>query len=435
MPHRVQVVHDLGCPCEIRVCVPTASSKSQELVRNPPHKWHGKPKPDEPECNSLLTAFQPACPLPRKTDEPEDEARRDEWDYQGHAVVPYQGVLGVLCAGTGLRGSQSLAIQEDGLVIMKIVVTGGAGFIGSNLCEILGEREGITAVVAFDNLATGSVANLDGVNAHFIEGDIRDFDCVRDVVEGAQCVVHLAALPSVPRSIADPVSTHEVNATGTLQVLRACVEAGVSHAIVASSSSVYGANTQQPKTEDMQVLPMSPYAVSKLATEQYALAWSHSYGMKTLAFRFFNVFGPRQRADHAYAAVIPKFLSAAIRNEPLMVYGSGEQSRDFTYVGTVCAVIAEAIQRGVASASPVNLAFGTRTSLLELVGMMEDMLGRPLQRTHHEPRVGDVLHSQADNSQLKKLFPGTLAVDLRDGLRRTLEWLIESGAQDTPGTD
>lgn len=304
----------------------------------------------------------------------------------------------------------------------KIVITGGAGFIGANLCRHL-VAEGRDEVIALDDLSTGSRENLAGVDAELVVGSILDPDVLDDVMTGADAVVHLAARPSVPRSLQDPMASHEANATGTLAVLEACRRHAVGHAVVASSSSVYGANPQMPKSETVLPMPMSPYAVSKLATEQYALAWHHSFGLSTLAFRFFNVFGPLQSAGHAYAAVVPAFVEAALRGEPVTVHGDGKQSRDFTFVGTVCAVITEAIRTGLACDSPVNLAFGTRTDLIELLDLLGDILGVAVQRRHVDARIGDVRHSQADNSLLRSLLPGVEPMSLRDGLVATVDWM------------
>jgi UDP-glucose 4-epimerase len=306
------------------------------------------------------------------------------------------------------------------------VVTGGAGFIGANLCRTLVEAPGVDDVVALDDLSTGSRSNLDGVpGVELVEGSILDTDLLDKVVPGADAIVHLAARPSVPRSLVDPVASHEANATGTLRVLEAARHHGGPHVVVASSSSVYGANPFLPKREDMAPMPVSPYAVSKLATESYAIAYGHSFGLPTLAFRFFNVFGPLQAADHAYAAVIPAFLASALRGEPLPVHGDGGQTRDFTYVGTVCAVLADAVARTVVDPRPVNLAFGTRVSLLEVIAMIEDLLGRSLERVHADPRAGDVRDSQADQGNLMRLFPGIRPVPLDQGLRATIAWFEE----------
>ncbi|MCC5954222.1 MAG: NAD-dependent epimerase/dehydratase family protein [Acidimicrobiia bacterium] len=318
-------------------------------------------------------------------------------------------------------------VTSDGQVdpatggVGKVVVTGGAGFIGANLCRALTEM-GVADVVALDDLSTGFASNLDGVKATLVEGSILDPDALDEAMVGADAVVHLAARPSVPRSIADPEASHRVNASGTVEVLEAMRRADVGHMVVASSSSVYGANPELPKRESMATRPMSPYAASKLATEAYALSWQHSFGLDVLAFRFFNVFGPLQPAGHAYAAVVPAFVRAALDGERLPVHGDGTQSRDFTFVGSVCGVICDAVRRRVASPEPVNLAFGSRTSLLEVIGLLEGLLDRSLEREHQPPRQSDVPHSQADCSSLRSLFPDIEPVPLESGIRQTLEW-------------
>lgn len=305
---------------------------------------------------------------------------------------------------------------------MKIVVTGGAGFIGANLCRTLAAHDAIGEVVALDNLSTGFRHNLDGVDTTLVEGDLTDPDTLDSVLHDAAAVVHLGARPSVPRSVADPLASHHANATGTIQVLDAARRAGGLHVVVASSSSVYGSNPTLPKHEDLATRPLSPYAASKLATEAYALAYGSTYAMPTLAFRFFNVFGPLQAAGHAYAAVVPAFVSSALAGEPVTVHGDGTQSRDFTFVDTVASVITDAVVRRVASSEPVNLAFGTRTSLLDVIAQLEALLGHPIERAHVESRVGDVKHSQATNDRLRALFPDVVPVDLNVGLERTVEW-------------
>lgn len=305
---------------------------------------------------------------------------------------------------------------------MKVVVTGGAGFIGANLCARLARSSEVSEVVAFDDLSTGFRSNLDGVDARLVEGDILDAAALDAALAGADSIVHLAARPSVPRSLADPMRSHLVNATGTVEVLEAARRAGDAHVVVASSSSVYGANPTLPKHESAATLPLSPYAASKLATESYALAYGHSFGLPTLAFRFFNVFGPLQPAGHAYAAVVPAFVAAALEGRPLPVQGDGKQSRDFTYVGTVTEVLADAVVRKVSDPVPVNLAFGSRTDLLEVIRLLSELFGRELPVEHGEPRAGDVRHSQADSSRLHELFPDVEAVPLEDGLRATVDW-------------
>jgi UDP-glucose 4-epimerase len=304
---------------------------------------------------------------------------------------------------------------------VSIVVTGGAGFIGANLCHRL-SRAG-ESVVAVDDLSTGNLDNLRGLDdLSFVEGTILDPTVLDGAMDDATAVVHLAARPSVPRSIANPVASHLANATGTVEVLEAARRAGNVHVIVASSSSVYGANPALPKHEDLATLPLSPYAASKLATEAYALAYQQSFGIPALVFRFFNVFGPLQAAGHAYAAVVPAFIAAALAGDPLVVHGDGKQSRDFTFVDTVTEVIADAIARRVTSTTPVNLAFGTRTDLLTLIVELETVVGNTLTVEHVEPRAGDVKHSQADSSRLQELFPDVRRTPLPDALRATVDW-------------
>lgn len=303
---------------------------------------------------------------------------------------------------------------------VHLAISGGAGFIGSNLAELALSRGHRVTVI--DDLSTGFEDNLDGLAVRFVRGSILDEDLLADALTDVDSVVHLAALGSVPRSIKDPFGSHAANATGTLTVLEGARAAGVDHVICASSSSVYGLNPALPKHEREWVRPMSPYAVTKLATEQYTLAYQQSYAMQTLAFRFFNVYGPRQRAGHVYAAVIPTFLDALLRGEPLWINGDGSYSRDFTYVGTVCSVLLDAVERKVSHAEPVNLAFGTNTTLLELTKRIEEVAGIAADVRHREPRPGDVPHSQADNVTLRALFPHVRAVPMAKGLSETFHW-------------
>ena len=304
----------------------------------------------------------------------------------------------------------------------NVVVTGGAGFIGANLVRHLIESSDVERVVVVDDLSSGSRGNLDALDAELHVGSILDPDLLDRAFAGADAVVHLAAVPSVPRSVADPMTSHHANATGTLEVLQAVRRAGSPYLALASSSSVYGANPTLPKSEDLRTAPLSPYAVSKLATEAYALAFAHCYDLEVLPLRFFNVFGPLQAAGHAYAAVVPAFLDAAIASRPVPVHGDGEQSRDFTYVGTVATVLAEALRRRVTSDVAVNLAFGSRTTLNDLLGRIERLLGHSVPREHLPAREGDVRHSQADNSRLRALFPDVEPVSLDQGLATTVDW-------------
>lgn len=316
---------------------------------------------------------------------------------------------------------------------MRVAVTGGAGFIGANLCRLLGAVEAIDEVVVLDDLSTGDASNLAGLeHVELVVGTILDDEALDRAFTGARAVVHLAARASVPRSVEDPVATHAANATGTLAVMEAVRRAGGPAVVVASSSSVYGANPILPKHEGLVPMPMSPYAASKLATESYALAHAACYGLDVLAFRFFNVFGPLQRADHAYAAAIPAFVSAAMEGRPLPVHGDGTQTRDFTFVDTVASVLIDAVRRRVTSPRPVNLAFGSCVPLVGVIGELEAILGRPLPLEHLPPRAGDVPASQADQSRLRELFPDVKPVPLADGLRATVEWI--RSAQGAPPT-
>lgn len=304
---------------------------------------------------------------------------------------------------------------------MRLLITGGAGFVGANLVRAA-LAEGIEVRVV-DDLSNGYRENLVGVDVDFREGSILDADLIGGAMSGVDSVVHLAALGSVPRSIANPMRSHHANATGTLSVLEAARAAGVGHLVVSSSSSVYGMNPVLPKGEREWVRPMSPYAVSKLATEQYVLAYQQSFGMETLAFRFFNIYGPRQMPGHAYAAVIPVFLDNLLHGRPLPVNGDGLHSRDFTYVGTVCRVLLDAVRRRVTHPEPVNLAFGTNTTLLGLIAALERATGRTATIEHRPERPGDVRASRAVNAVLRELFPEIEPVPLAEGLAQATAWM------------
>jgi UDP-glucose 4-epimerase len=305
---------------------------------------------------------------------------------------------------------------------MRVVVTGGAGFIGANLCRHLEATPEVREVAVVDDLSSGSLANLHGLNVDLLVGSILDDALLDGAVIGAESVVHLAARPSVPRSIADPVASHEVNATGTMRVLEAVRRHSVPHVVVASSSSIYGANPILPKHEDLAPAPRSPYAASKLATEAYALAWSQVWGFDALVLRFFNVFGPLQPAGHAYAAVIPAFVDAALADRAVEVHGDGRQTRDFTFVDTVCEILTRAVVGRVRCDGPVNLAFGGRFDLLTVLDMLEEILGHPVARRHVPARPGDVRDSQADRARLEALFRAVTPIPLDEGLRRTVDW-------------
>ena len=309
---------------------------------------------------------------------------------------------------------------------MKILVTGGAGFIGTNLVKRLGALAEVDEIAVIDDLSFGFKENLEGTNTTLYEGSILDEDLLRTATKGASVIVHLAARSSVPRSIAEPMAAHAVNATGTAMVLEAARREGAVQVIFASSSSVYGSTKELPKHEGLVPRPISPYGASKLAAESYALAWSHCYGFPVLALRFFNVYGPLQPPTHAYAAVVPAFIAAACDNRPLPIYGDGNQYRDFTFVESVVDVIVRAITDQTSHPGPVNLAFGTRVTLLEVVEELELIFGRPLVVDHQPDRPGDIYGSQADSASLRELFPDLTPTGLATGLRSTVEWFEQS---------
>lgn len=313
--------------------------------------------------------------------------------------------------------------MERWRIVKRVLVTGGAGFIGGNLCRALLADEEIGEVRVIDDLSTGRRAAIAELDVEFHEASVTDEAALSAAAAGVDSIVHLAALGSVPRSVADPLTSHEANATGTLKVLMAARD-NEAHVVLASSSSVYGANPAMPKTETLQCMPMSPYAVTKLATEQYAMAFAQVYGLRVLPFRFFNVYGPGQLPGHVYAAVVPVFLDAALRGQPLPVNGDGGASRDFTFVGTVVDVICSAI-RGSTSASPTNLAYGTNTTLLELIDELSSVVGVKLEREHRPERAGDVRASRADSTKLQSLFPDVRATPLRQGLELTRNWMAD----------
>lgn len=303
---------------------------------------------------------------------------------------------------------------------MKVLVTGGAGFIGANLTRDLVQAG--HEVVIMDDLSSGSLSNLAGIDARIITGSILSKEDCTKAMATADSVVHLAAIPSVPRSVRDPFRSHEANATGTLRVLEEA-RARNCHTIVASSSSVYGLNPSMPKREELTPMPASPYAVSKLASESYACAYQTTYKLPTIAFRFFNVYGPLQSPGHAYAAVIPAFLEAALNGRALRIEGTGNQSRDFTHVSTVCKVLVRALEEGTTSTRPINLALGTKHTVNELASIVRSVAGSTLDVQYVEERQGDVAHSQASSARLCELFPGLQGVPLVQGVQETAEWM------------
>ena len=303
---------------------------------------------------------------------------------------------------------------------MRVVVTGGAGFIGGNLCWRLVARG--HDVVVVDDLSSGSRANLGDVQVELIERSILDAAAVTDAVAGATSVVHLAAQASVMASIDDPAATYAANVTGTLNVLEAARSTGNSHVVVASSAAVYGSNPPIPSSEALPPAPPHPYGASKLATETMALAHAQTYGIGVLALRFFNVFGPLQPVGHAYAAAVPAFVDAAVDERPIPIFGDGLQTRDFVDVDHVVDVLAAAVERRVTYDGPVNVAGGEERSLLELVAELERVMGRGLAVEHLPARPADPQRSRADVSLLRSLFPDLLPTPLGVALGRTVEW-------------
>ena len=302
------------------------------------------------------------------------------------------------------------------------VVTGGAGFIGSNIVRGLIE-EGHEARVV-DDLSTGHKVNLDGLTDALVfhEGTILDAALLREAFAGADYVLHQAALASVPRSVKDPAATNAANVDGTLNVLLAARDAGVRRVVYASSSSVYGDTPVLPKQEDMLPNPQSPYAVSKLAAEHYCRAFTRVFGLETVSLRYFNVYGPRQDPKSQYAAVVPIFIRKLMAGEPPTVFGDGEQSRDFTYVEDVVAANIQAAEAPGAAGAVVNLGCGERHTLNKLIALLQEMTGRHVAAEYAEPRAGDVKHSQADVSRARELIGYDPRVSFEDGVRRTLEW-------------
>jgi UDP-glucose 4-epimerase len=305
---------------------------------------------------------------------------------------------------------------------MKCLVTGGAGFIGSHIAETLAKRG--DSVRILDNLSTGSVENFAAFKnqVEFVQGDLREPGDVRRAVEGVEVIFHQAALRSVPRSVDDPLSSNNVNITGTLQLLIAARNAKVRRVVYASSSSVYGDNLQFPQVETMRLSPISPYATSKLAAENYCAVFAKTFGLETVALRYFNVFGPRQHPESQYAAVIPKFLQSIRDHQPLEVHWDGKQSRDFTYIENVVnANLLSASARGVAGEA-FNIASGHSISLLQVIKELEKLSGRKLERQHSPRRAGDIRKTWADIRKAKRLLRYKPAVSFAAGLQRTSAW-------------
>ena len=325
------------------------------------------------------------------------------------------------------------------------LVTGGAGFIGSNIVlELLRRGEHVRIL---DNFSTGKRSTVQELERfaeslekegesrqrkrkgvlEVVEGDIRSYHIVRDAVEGVDFILHQAALPSVPRSVRDPLTSNEVNVVGTLNILNAAKDVGVKRIVYASSSSIYGDLETLPKTEDMLPKPLSPYAVSKLAGEKYCQVFTRLYGLETVALRYFNVFGPRQDPTSQYSAVIPKFVALIARDEPPVIYGDGEQSRDFTFVANVVDANLKACGKGLEelSGEVFNIAYGKRVTINELVRKINKILGKNVQPKYADPRPGDVKHSLANIGKARQFLGYEPKIDFEEGLRRTIQFMLE----------
>jgi UDP-glucose 4-epimerase len=309
--------------------------------------------------------------------------------------------------------------------VTTYLVTGGAGFIGSNIVgELLrrGER-----VRILDNFSTGKKENIALFleDVELIEGDLRHLDTVRRVTDGVDYIVHQGALPSVQKSVDNPLDTDESNVRGTLNLLVAARDAGVKRMVYASSSAIYGDTPTLPKTEEMKPAPLSPYAVSKLTGEHYCQVFYQVYGLETVSLRYFNVFGPRQDPTSQYAAVIPKFVTAMLKGEQPVIYGDGEQSRDFSYVTNVIQANLLAVTASGVEGQVFNIACGQRYNLLELVATINQILGTDIAPVHTAPRLGDIRHSLADIARAREMLGYQVEVEFAEGVRRLIAWCRE----------
>jgi UDP-glucose 4-epimerase len=307
---------------------------------------------------------------------------------------------------------------------VKALVTGGGGFIGSNLVRALLERGDDVRVL--DNFSTGQRANLAGLehDVQLVEGDLRSYERVHAAVRGAEVVFHQGALPSVPRSVQDPLTTTAVNVEGTLNVLLAARDEGVRRIVNASSSSVYGNSGSLPRVETQAPDPISPYAVAKLAAERFCTSFTRVYEMEIVSLRYFNVFGPRQDPTSQYAAVVPRFIRAIGDGEPVTIYGDGEQSRDFTFVDNVVAANLLAADAPEVGGEILNVATGRSVTVNALADAIGALLGKPIEKTYEPAREGDVLASWADVGEARRLLGFEPAVDFAEGLRRSADYLL-----------
>lgn len=301
----------------------------------------------------------------------------------------------------------------------RIVITGGAGFIGSNLAHRLCKDNKVTVI---DNMMSGRKENLEGADVRFVESDINDEKVLQEEFKDADYVLHQAALCSVQRSVDDPIASNTANVDGTLKVLIAARDSGVKRVVYAASSSAYGDTPELPKREDMKTNPQSPYAITKLTGEYYCRTFSDLFDLDTVSLRYFNIFGPRQDPHSVYSAVIPLFIKAIIKGEQPVIFGDGKQSRDFTYIenvvhANILACLAEKTRGEV-----INIACADRIDLLELVEMINEMLGKDIKPEFDKERPGDVKHSLADYSKAKQLIGYEPKVSFKEGLRKTVEW-------------
>lgn len=306
----------------------------------------------------------------------------------------------------------------------KYLVTGGAGFIGSNIVKIILEQGDYVRVT--DNFSTGRRENikefLDNPNFELIEGDLTDIETAKKSVKGIDFILHEAAVPSVPRSIEDPIRSNNANITGTLNLLVAARDAGVKRFVYASSSSVYGDNPELPKREDFPIRPISPYALTKYAGERYCQLFWQIYKLPTICLRYFNVFGPKQDPLSQYAAVIPNFISAALKGKKPVIYGDGNQSRDFTFVDNVVRANLLAAKANNGFGEVFNIACNKETSLNQLLSMLGEIIGKETIAEHKEARIGDVPHSKADISKAERVLGYKPKVEFREGLIKTFDW-------------
>ena len=311
----------------------------------------------------------------------------------------------------------------------RYLVTGGAGFIGSHIVKRLVAEGAHVRVI--DNLSTGQMRRLDPVRSaiDFIEADLADATTTRKAVGGIDYVLHQAAVPSVQRSVADPVTTNRANVTGTINLLEACRNAQVRRFVFAASSSAYGDTEVLPKREDMESNPLSPYALQKFVGERYCRLYYELYGLETLSLRYFNVFGPEQDPHSEYSAVVPKFISRLLANQPITIYGDGEQSRDFTYIENVVEANLLALKAPNAAGTLCNIGCGERITLNRLVSLLEQQLGVSAQVTFAQPKAGDVRHSLADIERAKAILQYRPKITVEEGLRRTVE-AMKSTADD-----